>query len=108
MVLLFIEVVKMKTRNSTKRIYRRKARLRDYLLLLFFSPLNSFCYFCGKKLSEEDVPNKQDDLLTIHHVDENRKNENLSNLRIAHEICHKRYHFNKDKVWEFRNTNGKE
>ena len=96
----------MRSRETIHRIYRRKARLRDFILLLLFSPLNSFCCFCRKPFTEEDFPNKTEDNVTIHHVDENRENDHPSNKRLAHKICHKRYHFNKDKVWKHRKTNG--
>lgn len=42
------------------------------------------CYFCG-----EDVLYEQ---LIVHHLDEDRSNNDLMNLVASHDVCHKSHH----------------
>jgi 5-methylcytosine-specific restriction endonuclease McrA len=45
------------------------------------------CFFCSKPLTAEDLF-----LFTLHHVDQDRGNNTISNLEAAHRKCHKAFH----------------
>jgi len=55
------------------------------------------CYFCGKDMDYKVFfpKYKMKDNWTIHHIDENRKNNNIENLVLCHRGCHRKYHKNK-------------
>jgi hypothetical protein len=44
------------------------------------------CYYCGY--------NKYEDVLQVHHLDKNRNNNNIKNLRIVCPTCHSEVHKN--------------
>jgi len=50
------------------------------------------CCFCNKKFTSSDFPNRRVDRVTIHHIDGNHKNNDPSNLALAHRTCHKAHH----------------
>ncbi len=62
-----------------KRIYRRLALSKKDLV----------CEICGAK--EKKVKNSN---LHVHHIDEDRDNNNLNNLMVLCSSCHKKVHMN--------------
>ena len=84
----------------TSKTYQRKARLREFTLLLIQrvelglpKQGTSRCYFCNHPFIEADFPQRAADNVTIHHIDEDRTNNTPENLALAHKGCHKHYHF---------------
>lgn len=51
---------------------------------LAFNTYEHKCYYCGY--------NQFEDVLQVHHVDENRKNNSIQNLRIVCPTCHSEVH----------------
>jgi len=69
---------------AKKKIYGRSYRLREILKLLLRKN-NERCYFCKGVFVDLDK-------ITIHHIDFNHENNDLSNLALCHRECHKGYH----------------
>lgn len=76
------------------RIYRRYARIRTFLLHLI-EKYEVKCFFCGKQLTEADIPLRKVDRITEHHIDGNHDNNDILNKAFAHRSCHKRHHMEK-------------
>ena len=81
----------MATARATSKSYHQKARYREFLILLL-QKYDICCFFCHKPITEEDLPARKVDAITIHHEDENRSNNAYWNLWLAHRGCHKHYH----------------
>jgi hypothetical protein len=56
------------------------------------------CYFCGEKLTENDLPVRKVDNLTIHHLNHNHLDNRVENLVLVHRKCHKAYHMRMNHV----------
>ena len=76
-------------------VYSKLDRAKQYLTF-FFGKYEPKCFFCGEKLTAESFypykSSKKRDELTIHHIDENRSNNKISNLALVHRSCHRQYH----------------
>ena len=51
------------------------------------------CSDCGKDGEQET--------LDVHHIDENRKNNVLENLKVVCRSCHKKYYIHRDELGRF-------
>lgn len=49
------------------------------------------CYWCELTIQSNDV-DYEDDSLTIHHIDEDRSNNDITNLTVIHRACHQTMH----------------
>lgn len=76
-------------------LYSKIARQKEFLDW-FFQKYEPKCHFCGEKLTANSFfrnkSGKDVDEFTIHHVDIDRNNNDISNLVIAHRGCHRKYH----------------
>lgn len=70
---------------------RKLRRLREFVVW-FIRKTKPACWVCKKKFTEaECLPNF--DQLTIHHVDQNRENNEIENLVLVHDGCHRWWHY---------------
>ena len=75
-------------------IYNKVKRYKEFIDF-FIRKQKPRCFFCGKIITPDSFYPKKGykrDELTIHHIDENRNNNNPSNLVLVHRTCHRRYH----------------
>ena len=76
-------------------IYSKAERYKQFLTFLM-AKYTPKCYFCETELDSSSFyrnkSQKKMDDLAIHHVDENRSNNDISNLELAHRKCHLKYH----------------
>ncbi len=83
----------------SKEIRRELGKARE---LLWHLLEGKRCYFCKEFLLEEGVPSyvkfgngaapPLDLEYTIHHEDENHKNNRPANRKLAHTSCHRSHH----------------
>ena len=66
--------------NSYNNTFRHKVSINTYRRIAFENYPHK-CAICGW--------DKDERILEVHHIDENRKNNNLSNLIILCPICHR-------------------
>ena len=71
---------------------REKANRRGYLLRIVFRVYKINCYFCGKRITEDEAVDRIQDSITVHHKDEDRSNDTDSNLKFSHRNCHRKWH----------------
>jgi len=51
------------------------------------------CYFCDKVIDLQSLSKGHEpDKLTIHHINEDRSDNRIENLEIAHRGCHRAHH----------------
>jgi 5-methylcytosine-specific restriction endonuclease McrA len=60
----------------------------DYYRRIAFDQYGKSCNRCGKNSNEDGSPA----YLVIHHIDENRRNSDLSNLEVLCMSCHLKHH----------------
>jgi len=89
------------------KLSKRKGRLREFLILLL-KKYDVRCYFCGEPITEEDLPPRGGDKLTIHHLNGNRDDNSVENLVLVHRRCHKAYHLRQTKNKAKEGSNGEE
>lgn len=68
-----------------------KQQLR-YFLLFVIEKYDIRCFFCGEKITADDIPARGNLQITEHHKDRNRLNWAMSNRWLAHRKCHKQEH----------------
>jgi hypothetical protein len=78
------------------RIYYHKKRLLKIILILL-KMHNVRCYFCKFPITARDFPKRKVDNVSIHHIDHDRGNNDISNLALAHRHCHKSHHMKLQK-----------
>lgn len=66
--------------NSFNNRFRKKYSVNTYRRIAFEN-FEHKCHLCGW--------NEDERILEVHHIDENRKNNNLNNLIILCPICHR-------------------
>lgn len=65
-------------------------------------PLPWTCHFCGFAITFTGGTAPQAGV--VHHLDEDRRNNDLSNLAAAHFSCHARHHTNEAQAWRRLHT----
>lgn len=67
-------------------------RVREFLLW-FATKHSQNCYFCEKPLEPERfLKGDSADGLLLHHIDQDRSNNDVKNLALAHRSCHSSFH----------------
>jgi len=76
-------------------IYAKSERYK-YFLRILIDKYKIKCHFCGEQLDSfafyRNISGKKQDDISVHHLDENRSNNNMENLEFAHRGCHMKYH----------------
>lgn len=68
-----------------------KAKKLKYLMEYMLEKQKPKCHFCKKSINPKMVRTKGIDL-TIHHVNEDGKDNRIGNKKLAHETCHRKHH----------------
>ena len=80
----------MKHLKRETALYTRFYRLKGFVYW-FAETYQPICCFCSKVIKAQDFESYRDSL-TIHHLNENRKDNGILNLAICHRGCHIKYH----------------
>lgn len=73
------------------KVSSRVRRLREFLMWSL-AKSKPVCMVCGQVITPAQVGGQCEDL-TIHHVDENRGNNDAANLELVHKGCHRWHHY---------------
>ena len=71
----------------------RISKMQD-ILRWYITRYEPVCYWCNKLIPDSGFSTfkNERDPFTIHHVDEDRDNNDISNLEIIHRDCHQQMH----------------
>lgn len=80
-------------------IYSKHERLK-YFVKLLLEKHQKRCYICQELLDGNVFYRNKSgmsmDNISVHHLDENRNNNNPDNLEFTHRKCHLKYHRQKE------------
>jgi hypothetical protein len=68
--------------------YKRNRQLKD-ITKHFLEKFNIKCFFCKKRILPKELP----DNITEHHKNGNHNDNRPANKALAHETCHRKYHY---------------
>lgn len=71
---------------GAKRVIEQTMLLETYLM-----SHKPTCYWCRKVVTSASISVDEDDV-TLHHIDEDRNHNTVSNLDICHKTCHQLMH----------------
>jgi len=73
-------------------------RNRDFLYFMV-SATKCSCSYCGERIDPNLIisGSAKDDQVLLHHIDENRTNDDPSNLSLVHRCCHQKLHDDLEK-----------
>ena len=80
----------------------QKSRLYEHLRFALDKLQPAGCWFCHQPFTVTDLPKRGRDKITIHHVDGNHSNNEVSNRVFVHNKCQRKYHV-KDNIHKDRN-----
>ena len=83
----------------------QKSRLYDHLRFALDKLQPYGCWFCHQPFTITDLPKRGRDKITVHHVDGNHSNNEVSNKVFVHNKCQRKYHV-KDNIHKDRSDKG--
>ena len=73
------------------RVHSKLARVRGWLLW-FMKKYPQACAYCGAPVTDQLLTGDATDGFTLHHVNEDRGDNSLENLRFCCRSCHQKQH----------------
>lgn len=86
--------VRLRTNGKRRTVHSKQRRLREWLWWIW-SISQPTCYFCEDTIPVEDIlQGDASDGVLLHHLDNDRDNDDPENLVVAHRTCHREFHRN--------------